>query len=74
MNAKEAIQHIKDNSVLLNQLQYNKRTKTSNELRAKEWGKHFILVTYEDGNNGFDIYFPNTSNNCDQVIKQFDSL
>lgn len=73
INRLDAIGIIKEESTLIAQLFYNKRTKTSWEFRSKNSGS-FILVTYDNGEKGFDIYYQSRKNNIAELMEQFDSL
>lgn len=74
MTRSESLQYILDNSRLINQIAYNKYNRTSYDLRQKIGCGLFLLIIYENGIKGFDLFTICSSNSLETVMKLFDDI
>jgi len=73
MKQKELLQHIKDNSICLNQLSYDKLTGNSYELRAKTGGfKTFIL--YQNPESDYWNIYLSEGNEIAKIENNFNNF
>lgn len=71
---QKAIQKIKEDSFLISQMMYNKQSNSSYEFRRKTSNnKNFILITYDGGSKGFEVFYPEPTMLIDQLLINFNN-